>query len=47
MRRPGADLEVEGLLDQASIRRPELLQLEDEVLKGQVSRVSVWARGQT
>ena len=34
MRRAGADLEVERLLDQAAARRPEGGQLEDEVLEG-------------
>ncbi len=35
MRGAGADFEVQGLLNQAAIGGPELLQLEDEVLEGQ------------
>jgi hypothetical protein len=46
VRRAGADFEIERLLDQASVRCPELLQLEDEILEGQVNRASVWARRQ-
>ena len=34
MRRPGADLEVERLLQQAPVRGPVRGQLEDEVLEG-------------
>src|SRR5882672_4017687 len=34
MRRPGADLQIERLLDDAPLRRPECGQLENEVLEG-------------
>jgi len=40
MRRAGADFEVEWLLQEAPVRRPELREPEDEVLKSQ-SSVSV------
>src|SRR5678816_901241 len=33
MRRAGADFDIQRLLDQAALRSPVMLQLEDEVLK--------------
>ena len=38
MRRAGADLEVERLLQQAAVRGPEGRQLEDEILEGHAGR---------
>ena len=36
MGRPGADLEVQRLLDEATLRSPVMLQLENEILERHV-----------